>query len=136
MSAKMSVTERRLEIIRILEGRRHETIKNLASQLGVSQRTIRYDVEALMVEYPIESVPGNGGGIRLMSGYRTYQGRMTEAVQEELMKLIPTMNKDAGKLFCEHLLAQGSYRNKSRIEEVIDNFYSNANKGKAICSSA
>ncbi|GHU58787.1 hypothetical protein AGMMS49975_25670 [Clostridia bacterium] len=48
-----SANERRAEIIRILEGRREENVKKLAVQLGVSIRTIKYDIENLMCEYNI-----------------------------------------------------------------------------------
>ena len=44
MSREWTTYERRSEIIRILEGRRQETMPNLAVQLGVSIRTIAYDI--------------------------------------------------------------------------------------------
>ena len=39
--------ERRSEIMKILCRRRSETVKNLAFELGVSERTIRRDIEIL-----------------------------------------------------------------------------------------
>ena len=44
----MTRTERRDEILRVIYTRRRESIANLAVELGVSVRTIKYDIEALM----------------------------------------------------------------------------------------
>lgn len=50
--------------------RRYDTCANLAHEFHVCQRTIRYDIEALMCSYPIETVCGRfGGGVRVMDGY-------------------------------------------------------------------
>ncbi len=54
----MSQTERREAIKRILEDRRSEKIENLAQELNVSIRTIKYDIEELACSYPIETVRG------------------------------------------------------------------------------
>ena len=40
--------ERRDEIFRVIYTRRRESIANLAVEFGVSVRTIKYDIEALM----------------------------------------------------------------------------------------
>ena len=48
--------------------RRRETISNLAAELGVSERTIRRDIEMLTLRYPIETVCGRyGGGVRMIA---------------------------------------------------------------------
>ena len=44
----MTRTERRDEILHVLYIRRRENIANLAVEFGVSVRTIKYDIEALM----------------------------------------------------------------------------------------
>ena len=63
----MSGAERRAEIIRILMGRGTDTVSNLACALGVNERTIRRDLLTLTVDehYPIDTIQGNGGGVRL-----------------------------------------------------------------------
>ena len=58
----MTRAERRDEILRVLYTRRRESIANLAVELGVSIRTIKYDMEALMCLHPIETVRGRYGG--------------------------------------------------------------------------
>lgn len=69
----MSVHERRAEIIKILEGRRKESVSNLAFALGVSIRTIKYDIEALTADYPIETVRGNGGCVKVADWYHPHR---------------------------------------------------------------
>lgn len=58
--------------------RRRETISNLAAELGVSERTIRRDVEMLTLRYPIETVCGRyGGGVRMADWYQQGRQRLT-----------------------------------------------------------
>ena len=58
--------------------RRRETTSNLAEELGVSERTIRRDVEMLTLRYPIETVCGRyGGGVRMADGYKQDRRRLT-----------------------------------------------------------
>ena len=58
--------------------RRRETIPNLAEELGVSERTIRRDVETLTLRYPIETVCGRyGGGVRMADWYQQGRQRLT-----------------------------------------------------------
>ncbi len=48
----MNTMNRRMEIINILIIRRHITTNELAQELGVSTRTIQYDIQALSPDYP------------------------------------------------------------------------------------
>lgn len=58
--------------------RRRETTSNLAEELGVSERTIRRDVEMLTLRYPIETVCGRyGGGVRMADWYKQDRRRLT-----------------------------------------------------------
>ena len=58
--------------------RRRETISNLAAELGVSERTIRRDIEMLTLRYPIETVCGRyGGGVRMADWYQQGRQRLT-----------------------------------------------------------
>ena len=112
----MSANERRAEIIKILEGRRSEQVKNLAFQLGVSVRTIKNDILVLTAEYPIETVRGNGGCVRLNQNYHTYQNRLTQKQQELLISLMSTLDEPNADIIRELLRAQGSIRNREKIE--------------------
>ena len=61
----MNPWERRQKILEILCFRRHETTDNLARELHVSKGTIRRDITILICSYPIETVQGGHGGIRV-----------------------------------------------------------------------
>lgn len=66
----MGTAERRMELLRLLCLRRHETIKNLASEFGVSEKTISRDVEELSLSEPIYTQAGRYyGGVYVMDGY-------------------------------------------------------------------
>lgn len=69
MSKREPKADRQKRIYEIVRERGHVTCSCLASELHVSERTIRSDVEELTCEYPIETVSGNGGGIRLQEGF-------------------------------------------------------------------
>ena len=114
-----SVEERRAEIMRILEGRRHETMANFACHFGVSIRTIGYDIDSLTDLHPIETVRGNGGCVKLMEGKRIYQNILSEEQQETLIEIIPLIEKKQAKVMKELLIAQGSKLNQKRIDGLI-----------------
>ena len=73
----MSTAERRERILDALSGRREEKVANLAAEFGVSERTIRRDLEELTLRYPIETVRGMYGGVRLPAWYRQGRRRLT-----------------------------------------------------------
>ena len=54
----MSANERREAIIQALNARRFDKVENLAAEFGVSERTIRTDIEALSCHYPIFTKKG------------------------------------------------------------------------------
>ena len=76
----METTERRIEIMRVLCRRRHETISNLAQEFGVSSRTILRDIEMLSVSEPIYTKCGRYGGVYVTDNY--YMSRMYMAEKE------------------------------------------------------
>jgi len=118
----MSANERRKEIMNILEGRRFETVANLAFQLGVSVRTIKYDIAVLMdAREPIETQPGVGGGVRIAQDYRTFKNDISEEQQNLLLSLMCKMNEQDSRLIRELLRSHGSRKIKGHIEEVHNN---------------
>ena len=68
----MTAPERQELIAATLRRERRATVANLASAFGCSERTIRYDIEALSVSgFPVVTIQGrHGGGVELMEGYR------------------------------------------------------------------
>ena len=61
----MNPWERRQKILEVLCLRRQETTSNLAHEFNVSRGTIRRDIVVLTCSYPIETVQGGHGGIRV-----------------------------------------------------------------------
>ena len=84
----MDANQRRDEIIRILVGRRFETMPRLAIELGVSRITIVRDILALTSEYPLETTQGNGGGVKLADWYRPNRAIFTREQQQVLTELL------------------------------------------------
>ena len=73
----MRPDERRKAIIEIHCQRRHETMKNLASEFGVSIRTICYDINILLLTYPLLTLQGRYGGVFIADGYRLVRKYLT-----------------------------------------------------------
>jgi predicted DNA-binding transcriptional regulator YafY len=64
-------TARVLALLEILQGGGTHTVANLASRLGVDERTVRRYVEHLTdLDVPVRSVRGRYGGYHLAPGYR------------------------------------------------------------------
>src|SRR5688572_25569399 len=62
-------TTRALSLLNLLQTHRHWPGSELADRLGVTERTVRRDVERLRdLGYRIESSPGSAGGYRLEAG--------------------------------------------------------------------
>ncbi len=90
----MGTAERRSEIMKKLIRRRHETISNLAFELGVSDRTVRRDIEALSLTEPIYTQTGRyGGGVYIVSGYHTNTIYMSEKELGVLHKICEVAKK-------------------------------------------
>ena len=54
--------------MKIIYRRQHETISNLAFEFGVSERTIRRDIEILSLTEPIYTKTGRyGGGVYILN---------------------------------------------------------------------
>lgn len=87
-----STTERRQLILEALCRRRFDTMKNLSDEFGVSVRTIYYDLEVLQCSYPIVTIRGGGGGVRVMDGFYLGMKYMTNEQTALLEKLSETLS--------------------------------------------
>ena len=84
----MGTAERRYEIMKILCHRRFETIGNLASEFGVSMRTIQRDIEVLSRTEPIYTQTGkHNGGVYVVDGFYIDQMYMRDNEIDVLKKL-------------------------------------------------
>lgn len=62
-------TSRLLALLTLLQTRSSWTGPQLVDRLGVSPRTVRYDIQKLRdLGYPVEAIPGVAGGYRLRPG--------------------------------------------------------------------
>jgi hypothetical protein len=77
-----------------------------------------------MAEYPIETIRGHGGGVRMIQGFRVYMGDITQRQQELIITYIPTLVPELAQALGELLRAHGSWHNRNRIEEVLKNLQS------------
>ena len=82
----MRASERQAQIRSALLARRADTAANLATEFGVSERTIYRDIGELVLSLPIETVQGRyGGGIRLCDWFRP-AGRYLAPEQERAIR--------------------------------------------------
>ena len=83
----MNPWERRQKILEVLCLRRHETTDNLAHEFNVSRGTIRRDIRILTCSYPVETVPGGHGGIRVAEWFHLDRRALNSAEITFLHKL-------------------------------------------------
>lgn len=117
--SKLSANERRAEIMRILESRRQEKMINLAHKFNVTRKTICTDIEILMASYPVKTVKGRYGCVKLEDGYAMYKNFLSDEQQEVLIEIIPLLNRRQFEVIIGLLRAGGSKRNKERIDGLI-----------------
>ena len=91
----MNASERRQRLLEVLCQRRQDTVENLASEFGVSERTIRRDIGELTLQYPIETKCGrHGGGVRVADWYRMDSKRLTAKQADLLRRLAVSLAGD------------------------------------------
>ena len=81
----MNPWERRQMILETLCLRRHDTYGNLAHEFNVSTGTIRRDIVVLTCSYPIETVKGGHGGVRVAEWFHLDR-RMLNAEEIALLR--------------------------------------------------
>ena len=95
----MGTAERRYEIMKLLCRRRYETIRNLASEFGVSMRTIQRDIDALSRTEPIYTQFGKYcGGVYVVESYSMDRMYMEDSELDVLRKLYIAADKDESLL--------------------------------------
>ena len=78
---KISLYERRRQLITVLYERQNDTIGNLAFEFSVSSHTIRNDIRVLELEYPIYTKMGAGGGV-LIPEFESITATVADSVSE------------------------------------------------------
>ena len=90
----MTAAERQDLIVATLRKERRVTIGNLATALGCSERTVRYDIDALSTSgFPLNTIRGrHGGGVELAEWYQPHRSTLC---QEQLIALREVMKNTA-----------------------------------------
>jgi len=104
----VTANERREEIMRILSGRRSVTMKRLALELGVTDRTIRNDITILTANYPLETVRGNGGCVKVADWYKPHKNVLSREQQTVLVQLLEKADEFQQRVLREMLTEFGS----------------------------
>ena len=90
----MGVYERRLMLLEMLSVAKLVTYSRLAQELGVSIETIRTDITALMCLYPIETVRGCNGGVKLADRLPSRHKALTDDQTAFLIKIRARFDKE------------------------------------------
>ena len=106
----MNAAERRWAILAALCARRRETCGNFANDFGVCKRTIEYDVFFLSLRYPIYTVSGNGGGIRVVDGFRQDKPRMNERQLRLLKRLLSLLSGEDEQIMRQIIAVYGGIK--------------------------
>lgn len=101
----MGAAERRMAILEALCSRHYDTVENLMFEFNVSERTIRYDIQALSLAYPIYTVRGNKGGVYLMNGFKFNRTYLTVKQMTLLKKLEITLIGEEKEIMRSILIA-------------------------------
>ena len=82
---------RLVNLLLLLQARQRCTAAELSEALGVSQRTVYRDLDALAAAgIPVYGLPGPGGGYALVDGYQTRLTGLTGPEADALLLLDPT----------------------------------------------
>ncbi len=84
--------ERRQKILEVLCLRRHDTYRNLAHEFNVSTGTIRRDIVVLTCSYPIETVKGHHGGVRVAEWFHLDRRALNSAEITFLRRLVEPLD--------------------------------------------
>jgi len=101
----VSAAGRRAELIRILRGRKRDTIDNLAYELGVHRSTIKRDLLTLTVDegYHIDTLKGNSGGVVFHDRRNPHKGILSQEQIDVLSELAQSTGGYTAKILKEIL---------------------------------
>lgn len=87
-----NTSERRQMILEYLLEHRETTRFELSNHFNVSLRTIERDILILSCSYPIFTIQGGGGGIKIADGYRLGMKYLSESQAALLEQLSETLS--------------------------------------------
>lgn len=80
---------RKMELLDFVDSKHCVTYGILAEVLHTSKSTIRRDVEELTYYYPLETVRGRDGGVRIRPGCSLSNKYLTKTQELTLLRIIP-----------------------------------------------
>ena len=83
--------DRRHKMREYLSAKRKVTYQDLADEYGITRRTAMRDIEILTVSVPLETIPGNGGGVKVLDGWHSNRLYMNEDQKLLLIELSETL---------------------------------------------
>ena len=98
LNPKLSLYERRRQLIAVLYERQSDTVGNLAFEFNVSFHTIRNDIRILELEYPIYTRMGAGGGVFIFDSSRLQQRWLTVRQRELLLDVCGALDDEQALL--------------------------------------
>lgn len=87
-----NTSERRQMILEYLLEHRETTRFELSNHFNVSLRTVERDILILSCSYPIITIQGGGGGIKIADGYRLGMKYLSESQAALLEQLSETLS--------------------------------------------
>ena len=103
----MKAQERRMMIFSVLCSRRCDTVGHLATEFGVSDKTMRRDIAVLTLSFPIETARGRYGGVKLADWFFPTKRCLTQQ-QRELLKQVAADCGDGDRETLLDIVAQFS----------------------------
>ena len=95
--------ERRIRLLVTLCKRRHDTVYNLAFEFQVDEHTIRNDINALSLDFPVYTVCGRHGGVFIEESYSLGMQYLTEREQMLLEKLLLSLSGEEEEIMSKIL---------------------------------
>ena len=92
--AWLNPTERRSAIFAVIVTRRRDSVSHLAAEFSVSERTILRDIMLLTLSYPVETVRGRRGGVKLSAWFKPTDKVLNAKQIMLLRKLEPYLNQE------------------------------------------
>ena len=95
---RISLYERRRQLIAVLYKHQNNTVGNLAFEFNVSSHTISNDIRVLELKYPIYTRMGAGGGVFILDSSRLQQRWLTVRQRELLMDVCSVLGDEQALL--------------------------------------
>ena len=94
-------------------------MQRLAIELGVTDRTIRNDITALTVDYPLETEVGRHGCVKLADWYHPHRNILSREQTSALIDLLDKADEPLTKILREMLTEFGSMATRELVHKGL-----------------